>query len=425
MNQLLIFIGKFLSIVSKNLNLGNGSTWPGHIALNVNENFISDILKKSKTKIIVVTGTNGKTTTSKILETILRENDKSVFLNSSGANLLNGVASSIISNSNFSGKTNKDFAIFEIDENNLSLFIKTIKPDCLIALNLFRDQLDRYGEVDSIAKKWQEAYRDLDGTTFILNADDPQIAFLGKGIKSNVHYFGLDAKGEKKHQHASDSILCPNCGNKLYFKTYYFSHLGDYRCTNCEFKKPQTEISKAPYYPLFGDYANYDTLAAVLTSKKLGIQDNGIEKGLKAFKPAFGRQEELTIGESKVKIFLSKNPTSLNESLRTIKSLKKGPILLVLNDRIPDGLDVSWIWDVDFEDLIDRKNKIISSGDRVYDLSIRLKYAGFNLKESEVFENLEEAVKNILQTESEFIYIVPTYSAMLDVRKVLTGRKIL
>ena len=208
LNSIIIISCKFISLISKKLNLGHGSTWPGHIALKLNPNFINQILSKSKTKVILITGTNGKTTTAKLLQAILEINGKKVILNSSGANLLNGIASTIILNSVLNGNLEADFAIFEIDENTLSQITKTVEPDYIIALNLFRDQLDRYGEIDTIAKKWKEAYAKLTKTQFILNADDPQIAFLGNNLKT-AHYFGLDSKGNNITQHASDSILCP------------------------------------------------------------------------------------------------------------------------------------------------------------------------------------------------------------------------
>ena len=191
MNLLILSFGKLFSKLSKSLNLGHGSTWPGHIALKINKNFINDLLQKSRTKIILVTGTNGKTTTAKLLQTIFEENNQKVFLNSSGANLLNGIASSLILNSSFSGKLNFDFAIFEVDENTLPQITQILEPDFIIALNLFRDQLDRYGEIDTIAKKWKNAYGKLSKTRFILNADDPQIAYLGENLDSRTHYFGL------------------------------------------------------------------------------------------------------------------------------------------------------------------------------------------------------------------------------------------
>jgi len=342
LNTVIIFICKLISLISRNLNIGHGSTWPGHIALKLNPHFINQVLSKSKTQIILVTGTNGKTTTAKLLQTILEKNGKKVILNSSGANLLNGIASSLILESNLKSRLNADFAIFEVDENTLPQITKTIEPDFIIALNLFRDQLDRYGEIDTVARKWKDSYSKLVGTQFILNADDPQIAYLGENLK-NTHYFGLNSKGNNIVEHAADSILCPRCGNKLCFASHYFSHLGDWSCKSCGLVRPQSKIEKDIFYPLSGTYAIYDIKAAVLVSKLIGLTKNQINLSLKSFIPAFGRQERIKIDGKNVQFFLSKNPTSFNESLRTIAQKNAANLLIVLNDRIPDGTDVSWI----------------------------------------------------------------------------------
>jgi len=429
MNFLILLLGKSLSKLSNFLNLGNGSTWPGHIALKLNPNFINDNLKKSKLKIILVTGTNGKTTTAKLLQTILEEANRKVFLNSSGANLLNGIASSIILTSDLKGNLNFDYAIFEVDENTLRQITGKIEPDFIIALNLFRDQLDRYGEINTVAKHWKEAYLKLKKTEFILNADDPQIAYLGDGLNPRVHYFGLnDPKFEyKTQQHAADSILCPRCGAKLSYKAFYFSHLGKWKCDSCGLSRPKTTLEWFKFYPLLGTYAIYDILAAVLTAQRLDIAESKIETAIKSFKPAFGRQEITELNGKKIQVFLAKNPTSFNESLRTINANNAKNLLIVLNDRIPDGTDVSWIWDIDFETLINPEMNLYFAGDRVYDLALRAKYAKLKFKDENIFENLEDAFKKGLPElkNDEIFYVLPTYSAMLETRKILTGKKIL
>jgi len=425
-NFLIILFGKLFSFLSKRANLGHGSTWPGHIALKLNPQFINQLLRNSNTQIILVTGTNGKTTTAKLLQTILESNGRKVILNSSGANLLNGIASSLILSSNLNGKLSKDFAIFEVDENTLPQITNVLEPDFIIALNLFRDQLDRYGEIDTIARKWKEAYANLTKTRFILNADDPQIAYLGDGLK-NIHYFGLDIKGSSIEEHASDSILCPRCGKRLHFVSHYFSHLGDWSCQNCGFTRPFRETVKDIFYPLTGTYAIYDIQAAVLVSKLIGLTKKQINQGLKNFQPAFGRQEILQIDGKPIQFFLSKNPTSFNESLRTIANQHANNLLIILNDRIPDGTDVSWIWDIDFETLIKKGMNLYLAGDRVYDLALRIKYAGTVIPDANIFGNLSKAIsKGVNATRNgDTFYILPTYSAMLEARKILTGKKIL
>lgn len=442
MNLILILFGKLVSSLSSSLNLGSGSTWPGHIVLSLNKNFIKDLLKGSKTKIILVAGTNGKTTTSKMLSTMISQAGFSVFQNEGGANLLNGIASALIQSATTTGKINSNFAIFEVDENTLPHIASQIKPEMLILLNLFRDQLDRYGEVNIVAGKWREIFQKLDRDTIvILNADDPQIAYLGKNLKQKVYYFGIsdeDSEGTGTYN-PMDSNLCPNCKSPLRFEKTFFSHLGIWKCSNCKVKRPAIEEIQAPYYPLPGVYNKYNTNAASLAAKLLGIPKEKIKVALKNFKPAFGRQETLEINGKNVQIFLSKNPTSFNQSLRTVSELGGKNILFVLNDRIPDGRDVSWIWDTDLEEL-NKFRTITVSGDRTYDIALRLKYEGSsseikNLKlkiknynvEFKIEKNLGDAVREAINgtPASQTLYILPTYSAMLEVRKILTGKKIL
>lgn len=433
-NSLLIGFGQLTSLIIKRLNFGHGSTWPGHIALKINKNFISQMLEKSNIRVIIVAGTNGKTTTAKMIRTILAHNGKSIIQNPSGANLLNGIASSLILHSSILSTLNYDYAIFEADENALPLIIKEITPDYLLLLNLFRDQLDRYGEVNTISQKWRKALKTLpEETILILNADDPQIAFLGKKSNLKTMYFGLQGKEQKKvsYEHAADTTYCPNCGTKLIFKALTYSHLGDWRCPSCKLEKPTPNLPYLPYLPLSGTYNKYNALAAALLAKIIGLSETQIESSLRNFKPAFGRQEKLTVDGKQVQLFLSKNPTGFNESLRTIKELKAKTVLLLLNDGIADGRDVSWIWDVDFEDFVSEFEHIIVSGSRTYDMGLRVKYAfSKNIIHNTKYiiqNDLSKALNTALEqtSRSETLFILPTYTAMLETRKILTGKKIL
>lgn len=424
----LITSGKLLSFAIKKLNLGNGSTWPGHLALSANKHFIKDILANSQTKIVFIVGTNGKTTTTSILRHILTTDQKKVIQNISGANLLNGLASTLLLNASTNGQMNADIALFEIDENVLPLASREIKPDMIIMLNLFRDQLDRYGEVNSIATKWQKNLSQLPAkTVLVLNADDPQIAYLGKDSLQKVFYFGLpnDTPGTTVHEHAADSLYCPNCGKKLIFSKVFYSHLGLWACSNCSFKRPKTVADSSPSYPLEGTYNKANVHAASLAASLLGVDEKVITSALHTFTPAFGRQETLSIKGKKATIILVKNPTGFNEALRTVNKLHARHLMLVLNDRVADGRDVSWIWDVDFE-MIKNFSEIpvILSGDRALDLSVRMKYSNV---ESIVASTIEEGLRLAFSSlpKGDTLYILPTYTAMLDVRKILTGKKIL
>lgn len=424
MNSLLVLLGKSIIYLSKTFGLGSGSTWPGHIALKVNKNFNKDLLSNTKAKKIVVAGTNGKTTTGKLISTVLEQKGFTTAHNQAGANLLNGLASEIIQSSDYFGGINKDYLIFESDEFALPQILENVKPDYLICLNLFRDQLDRYGELDSIAKKWKSSIDSLGkNTTLILNADDPLIAFLGENTKSV--YFGLDQNITLKNlKHGADSIYCPDCSSKLSFEKVFFSHIGIWECKDCHLKRPKVKYSSSSFYPLEGIYNKYNTLSAYALLSEIGLKDKEIVAGFKSFSPAFGRQEKLRYKNKDVFIYLSKNPTSFNESLATIKDLGGKNLLFVLNDRIPDGLDVSWIWDIGIERLIDETFNVGISGDRCFDMGLRVKYAGvFTHIEKDLKKSIDSMVDS-LETGEE-LYILPNYSAMLDVRKILLGRKLL
>lgn len=439
-NQFLITQGKILSKLAKIANLGHGSTWPGHIALTLHTSFIKDLLKKSKTRVVFIVGTNGKTTTTTLLRHILKTAQKKVIHNESGANLLNGIASTLLLHSSpLSAKVEADIALFEVDENAFPLICEEITPDMIVFLNLFRDQLDRYGEVNTVAFKWQETLTRIPSSTrLFLNADDPQIAFLGQIAKQRVSYFGVNEPQKKQDaiDHSSDSTYCPNCETKLTYSKNYYSHIGIWTCPGCEFSYPSHVFTNAPSYPLYGLYNKYNVNAATLVAEYLGVPKNVINKAFSSFQPAFGRQEKLVYEGKSAEIILVKNPAGFNQALVTVLEQKAKHLLLVLNDRSADGTDISWIWDIDVEQLHKVKDlKLTLSGQRVYELALRLKYGGFgkiehgtwNTENTQIIENLQEAITRAFSSveKNEKLYILPTYTAMLEVRKLLTGKKIL
>ncbi len=422
-------IAKAVSKISRFFGLGAGVTWAGEIGLILNPNTISSLIPEVKKGVIVIAGTNGKTTTSAMIEHVLTNQGFKVIHNKTGANLENGIVGTLLLNTDFKGKLSADYAIFELDEATFAHIIPKLKPSHIILLNLFRDQLDRYGEVDSIASKWLEGLKNIGSKTMLVaNADDPLISSIGEAFKENSKYFGLDDKRLtlKKHPHAVDSIYCFKCGNKLSYTSIYLSHYGDWYCKKCGRKRPKLDLSKVDS-PMPGVYNIYNSLAAVLAGKTIHIDEKAINSSLSSFKPAFGRQEEFLTGNKKIKLFLSKNPAGFNESIRTVIQLNNySTIIFALNDRIADGTDVSWIWDVDFED-ITKKSHIICTGDRVYDMALRIKYAEVDQEKIQAIEETEIALSKGLESikEGETLYIFSTYTAMLEIRKVLTGKKIL
>ncbi|MBI2195801.1 MAG: DUF1727 domain-containing protein [Candidatus Levybacteria bacterium] len=448
LNFFSILLGKNVSLVSKILGR-NGSTWPGHVALNIDSSIVSKLLKaNSKLKIVLIAGTNGKTTTSKMISEVLERQGLKVFRNLEGANLLNGIASSLISHSNVLGKIKYDIAVFETDENSLPLILSQMsivkgQPRLnrgqlsIVLLNLFRDQLDRYGEVNIIANKWQDSLKRLPKETVLIsNGDDPMLSFISAKSGLNTFYFGLQKKKLSNARANSDVdfLYCPNCSTKLEFESRSYSHLGKFKCPKCNFANPLIYSFDTLPNPLLGEYNRYNiNAAALLLTEGFGVGLEAIEQSLKNFSPAFGRQEKLKYKNKNVFVLLSKNPASFNQSIEAILSKEKNPdVLLVLNDRIPDGRDVSWIWDIEAEELVQKSKTITISGDRCYDMGLRIKYSQKSDVKSQMSKvkiepNLKKAVETAtLQTsKDDVLYVLATYSAMLETRKILTGKKIL
>lgn len=436
---LAVGIAKTITRLVQTLKLGAASVLPGEISRRLHPRLMSLLFEQIKHGVILVVGTNGKTTTSLLLKQILDEQGFKVTHNASGANLINGLITALLVDTKVTGKLETDYAILEVDENVLPLVLKDCQPKYILGLNLFRDQLDRYGEVDTIALRWQKAISSLSSkTTIILNADDPTLAYLGNQLTQKVLFFGLNEPQLylDKMPHAVDSIYCPNCGHLLNYQGVYLSHLGDYECPSCQFSKSKTAIDSQEWSQiLIGVYNKYNTIAAGLLAETIGIERKNIFNTIKNFKAAFGRAEELTVNGKHIRILLSKNPVGMNETIRAVTDIQKNQLspvtLLVLNDRIPDGTDVSWIWDVDTETLTNGGGKLIISGDRSYDMALRLKYSEPTLEnrnlELIIQENLSQAILTALEktSDNETLHILPTYSAMLEVRENLLGRKIL
>jgi len=431
-------VSKTVTFLVRSLRLGAASVLPGEIAGRIQPKVLPLLFRQVRKGVILVVGTNGKTTTSLLLRTILERQGWRVAHNASGANLINGLVTTLLGNTNLMGQLDADYAILEVDENVLPLVLRSCQPQFILGLNLFRDQLDRYGEVDTISRRWQEAIAPLPPETrVILNADDPTLSHLGQQLPQKVLFFGLSEPELYLDEipHAVDSIYCPSCGHPLDYEGVYLSHLGDYHCPSCGFRKSQLAVDSREWPQiLIGVYNKYNTLAAGLVAREIGIDTPAIYDTIKNFRAAFGRAEELEVNGKHVRILLSKNPVGMNETIRAVNDIqKKGGAstkLLVLNDRTPDGTDVSWIWDVDTEKLVASGGTIVVSGDRVYDMALRLRYS--QTEEQNNFklivkEDLQEAITTALEQTpaDETLHILPTYSAMLEVRGLLTGRKIL
>ncbi|MEH2041411.1 Mur ligase family protein [Nostoc sp.] len=429
-----VSVAKSVTFIVRSLRLGAASVLPGSIARRIEPRLLQLLSQQVKNGVILIAGTNGKTTTALLLCTILERKGFRVTHNSTGANLENGLMTALLESTNLLGTLNTDYAILEVDENIVPRVLAPLQPRIILCLNLFRDQLDRYGEVDTISKRWTKVISTLPPETVVIpNADDPTLSNLGQQLPQRVLFFGLN---EPEHYleaipHAVDSIYCPKCGHSLDYKGVYLSHLGDFTCPKCGFTKSKPTLESSEWSQiLVGLYNKYNTLAAATAAIELGVDEVTIRDTINNFQAAFGRAEDLVINGKRVRILLSKNPVGTNETIRVVTQSTDKTTLLVLNDRTPDGTDVSWIWDVDTEKLVERGGTLVVSGDRVYDMALRLRYSQKSLESNLnliVEEDLRQAIATALEhtPENETLHILPTYSAMLEVREVLTGRKIL
>jgi UDP-N-acetylmuramyl tripeptide synthase len=431
---LAVSVAKGVTFIVRSLGLGAASVLPGSIARRIEPRLLRLLSQQVKNGIILIAGTNGKTTTALLLCSILKRQGYRIAHNSTGANLENGLMTALIENADFLGRLDVDYGILEVDENIVPKVLKPLQPRIILCLNLFRDQLDRYGEVDTISKRWTKVISTLPLETVVIpNADDPTLSYLGQQLPQKVLFFGMNEPEQylEAIPHAVDSIYCPSCGHSLDYQGVYLSHLGDFTCPQCGFSKSQPSLESSEWSQiLVGLYNKYNTLAAVTAARELGVDQGIIQETINNFQAAFGRAEDLVFNHKRVRILLSKNPVGTNETIRVVTQSHDSTTLLVLNDRTPDGTDVSWIWDVDTEKLVERGGTLVVSGDRVYDMALRLRYSQ-ELNQSNlnliIKEDLAEAIATALQhtPDNETLHILPTYSAMLEVREILTGRKIL
>ncbi|MGI8422954.1 MAG: MurT ligase domain-containing protein [Chloroflexota bacterium] len=449
---------------SRALGRGGGTALPGLLAERIAPDLLSHLAAQLPLGAIVVTGTNGKTTTSHMLARILACAGMQPLRNASGSNLARGVATTLASCASPLGRlftTPETIGLLETDEAAFAQIVPAVRPRVVAFTNLFRDQLDRYGEVDTVASVWRTALRRLDGhpPTLVLNADDPTVAALGSAFagagtmaQSSAaavsSYFGIDDPhlGRPGVEHASDAKTCPACGARLNYALAFYGHLGHYACANghrrpaptvaarsvevhgfagtdLTIATPQGELTLR--LPLPGLYNVYNALAAAASALAAGASLSSIKEGLEGFTAAFGRLERVTVGDKSVFLILAKNPVGMNEALRTLFSDGQAKHLLIaLNDLDADGRDVSWIWDADFEHASDHVASLVVSGRRAEDLALRLKYARALTGEPHVEHDLARALDAALaQTPTNAtLFCVLTYTTMLALRKVLTTR---
>jgi lipid II isoglutaminyl synthase (glutamine-hydrolysing) len=428
--------------LSRLARTGGGTTLPGKLLAKLDPGSIDRLAARLPLGSALISATNGKTTTAAMAAEILAPQARLAH-NRSGANLVSGVASALLS------ADGAELGLFEVDEGALPEVSRRLRPRAVCLGNLFRDQLDRYGELELIAERWRAAVRALPPeASLAVNGDDPQVGDLARERESAL-VFGLD---DPRHahpslQHAADSKWCLRCGRPYEYSAAYVGHLGDYRCGPCGHARPPLDVTardivleglQSVSFELVtpqghrrvtlrvpGLYNVYNALAAASLAQVLGAGLDEITAGLERFSAAFGRFERIALGDKRLLMLLIKNPAGANEAIRTLLVGESPALALIaLNDEIADGRDVSWIWDVDFEPLLERLDRVIATGERAAELALRCKYAGFSQYAIEVVPNLSRALDRGLEltpTGGELVAL-PTYTAMLALRRIMGER---
>jgi UDP-N-acetylmuramyl tripeptide synthase len=430
--------GRAVAFAIRVTRQGRATNVPGKVALAIAPDLISTLAARFASGVVLVSGTNGKTTTTAMISAVLSR-EMVICTNAGGANLVAGVATALLQ-----APRDAEIGVFEVDEAALPLVARQHQPRVLVLLNLFRDQLDRHGELQSLAKKWRTMLSSFAAgqTSLILNADDPLVASL----RSDAIFFGLDdpSVGTGVLADSADSTFCESCKNRLAFKSIYMAHLGEWRCEVCVRGRPTLDVagtdvelmglsgsscrvqveneSQRLRLGLPGLYNLYNALVAIAASRSIGVPLADSVQALETFSAAFGRFEQIQISGKGGYLVLMKNPVGANEILRTISQDLAGAVLvLVLNDAIADGRDVSWIWDVDFENVVTKCASVICSGTRANEMAVRMRYADVSPEAILEIADPITAVRSAADlTTNQPFFVLPTYTAMFELSKAFS-----
>lgn len=425
--------GKILICVGRILGK-KGSYTPGVIAMKICPDILRYLSNQVKKEIVFVCGTNGKTTTNNLLCSLLESNGKKVVCNKVGANMLAGVTVAFIEKAGLFGKLDADYASIECDEASLRHAVKHVRADKVVITNLFRDQLDRYGEIESTIGLLNEALERCENTSLILNGDDPMSSTLGRG--RNAIYYGINENCNEDVKETNEGRFCTVCGAPLDYNYYHYSQLGDWACSGCDFKRPRIDYAADNIdldgklaFDINGDirldlnyrgfYNIYNVLAAYAAYDSLGLKSEDINKVFGSYKPQIGRMEPFMVSGKLTILNLAKNPAGFNQAIATLAADKRTKdVLIAINDAPSDGMDISWLWDVDFEKLTEVGVKsIYASGERKHDTALRLKYAGFdNVKTVEINES---TIRSIADGEGEVCYLLVNYTVLFGTQDIL------
>ncbi|MFV9503164.1 MAG: MurT ligase domain-containing protein [Oscillochloridaceae bacterium umkhey_bin13] len=451
---LVVNLGKLAGGLARRLQFGGGTTLPGTLARRLRPTILCELSAELPHGTVLLSGTNGKTTTSRMLADMLTLAGEQVLHNRAGANLIAGLTATALRATDWRGRPQASIGLFETDEAALPQALNETRPRLVLIHNLFRDQLDRYGEVDTLATAWRSALTTLPvEATVVLNADDPAVAALGTDLAARVWYYGLDdarhASGSGAH--IADSQFCRRCGQRYQYDLAFYAHIGHYQCTNCGHQRPMPQVrlarldlqgtSGARLYlsypggaleldlPLPGLYNALNALAAFTAALALGVPPQESRAALERFSAAFGRIERVRAGPHgpPMLIALIKNPVGASETVRMVSqdaTAQSLHLLIAINDRFADGTDVSWLWDAEFEQLGPYAAHVVVSGTRAYDMAVRLKYADLPTNRLQIEPELTTALDAALaQLPAEAtLLVLPTYTAMLELREVLARR---
>ncbi|HEX3241442.1 MAG TPA: Mur ligase family protein [Solirubrobacterales bacterium] len=439
-------VARAIGAASRASGRGGGTTLPGRVLLRLAPDAISRLGSGLDRGISLISATNGKTTTAGMIAAVLEAEGRAPVHNRAGSNMTWGIATALLEQGGSEG-------LFEVDEAWLPKVAAQLDPTLIVLGNLFRDQLDRYGEIEILADEWAKTVAGRVGRTrFVLNADDPLIADLGRDTeerrREGVAYFGIEDHSQAlpELQHAFDAKHCRRCGHPYAYERAFVGHLGHYSCPNCGAERPAPDVAATAIelhgmegstvavrtpagelsldLPLPGLYNVYNALAAIAAGLELGAAASRIPAALAGARSAFGRVETIEIAGRRASILLVKNPAGTNEVLRTLRLEDDGglDLWIGLNDRIADGRDVSWIWDADFELLADRVRRVTCAGTRAPEMALRLKYAGWPEEAIEVEPDIERSLDDAVAAARDRLFALPTYTALLELHRLLSSR---
>ncbi|EDP11191.1 Mur ligase middle domain protein [Amedibacillus dolichus DSM 3991] len=418
--------------------IGRGGSLPGTIALKIDPNILQKLQMSGP--IVLVTGTNGKTSTANMLTEAFLADGKHVISNRKGDNLLAGVTTTMLTNADLRGRIKADAAVLEVDELNIPYIIKGLPVSALVVTNFFRDQLDRAKEMEQLISRIENSISDFKGM-LILNANDPNVVRLSDVAKhAKALYYGIKRCKSSliETSEASEGKFCPRCGSRLHYRFYQYSHIGEFACEACDFSTPPLDavgevvsIPKRTFLydgmsfeaPQGGLYTMYNCMAVLCCAKYFGVSQEAVKQGFANFVVPDGRNETFTRERQTLILNLIKNPTGANEVMKVIEEdAEERSVLVVLNDNTQDGCDISWIYDTHFEKLLSTSTKhIIISGTRCYDMALRLKYSGYDPDKLIIKESLSEAVEALFDCDGK-LYVVATYTALQPVRTLIVNK---